>query len=68
MTSTIRISSALRGLANMKVKHLFRSRFWAIRAQRPIGFWLHLWTPNWHEGRGVYLSLGLGLVAIYRGY
>jgi hypothetical protein len=31
-------------------------------------FWFHFWTPKWHEGRGPYLSVGLGIVAIYRGY
>lgn len=31
-------------------------------------FCVECWTPVWHEGRGPYLSLGLGVVAIYRGY
>ena len=33
-----------------------------------IRFWAHWWTPVWHEGRGPYVSIGLGVVAIYRGY
>jgi hypothetical protein len=32
------------------------------------GFWCDCWTPVWHEGRGPYVSLGLGFVAVYRGY
>lgn len=39
---------------------------WAIRCSR--GFWCHLWTPIWHKGRGPYVTIGLGLFAIYRGY
>lgn len=31
-------------------------------------FWLYAWTPFWHEGRGPYLSVGLGWFAVYRGY
>jgi len=32
------------------------------------GLWWHWWTPSWHHGRGPYISIGLGLFAIYRGY
>jgi hypothetical protein len=38
-----------------------------LTRQRPR-FWLHAWTPMWHEGRGPYLSVGIGWVAVYRGY
>jgi len=31
-------------------------------------FWINLWTPVWHEGRGPYISIGFYLFAIYRGY
>ena len=31
-------------------------------------FWAQWWTPTWHEGRGPYISIGLGIIAIYRGY
>jgi len=31
-------------------------------------WWCHFWTPIWHEGRGPYVSIGLGWLAIYRGY
>lgn len=31
-------------------------------------WWLHLWTPVWHARRGPYVSIGLGCVAVYRGY
>lgn len=33
-----------------------------------LGFWVHWWTPAWHAGRGPYVSIGLGVVGIYRGY
>lgn len=35
---------------------------------RRWGFWAHWWTPAWHRGRGPYVSIGLGVIAIYRGY
>lgn len=45
------------------------------RIAQPIGqampmrrFWCDVWTPIWHEGRGPYVSIGLGIVAIGRGY
>jgi hypothetical protein len=40
---------------------------WGIRVGW-LGWWWAIWTPVWHHGRGPYLSIGLGLVAIYRGY
>jgi len=33
-----------------------------------FGFWAHWWTPVWHKGRGPYVSIGLGLIRIARGY
>lgn len=36
------------------------------RHQRKV--WCDCWLPAWHEGRGRYLSLGLWLVVVYRGY
>lgn len=39
---------------------------WAIQRQR--GWHFDFWTPAWHRGRGPYLSLGLGWIAVYRGY
>lgn len=43
---------------------------WSIARLRGSGwrFWLHAWTPIWHDGRGPYLSVGLGRIGIYRGY
>lgn len=32
------------------------------------GLWLKCWTPVWHEGRGPYLSVGLGILCFGRGY
>ena len=31
-------------------------------------FWLHAWTPVWHEGRGPYISCGVWIIAVYRGF
>ncbi len=33
-----------------------------------VGFWWHWWTPDWHEGRGPYVSIGLGWLTLQRGY
>ena len=40
---------------------------WALR-WLPRRFWVYCWTPAWHAGRGPYVSLGLWIVAVYRGY
>lgn len=42
-------------------------KWWGRRRGR-YAWWCHLWTPKWHEGRGPYVSIGLGWFAIYRGY
>lgn len=31
-------------------------------------WWFHFWTPTWHKGRGPFVSIGLGVIAIARGY
>lgn len=31
-------------------------------------WWWQWWTPSWHAGRGPYVSIGLGVISIYRGY
>jgi len=44
-----------------------RQAMWSIK-WLPKEFWLDAWTPVWHEGRGPYLSCGLWIIAIFRGY
>jgi hypothetical protein len=39
-----------------------------VRLCREMGFWAIYWTPAWHEERGPYISVGLGILAFYRGY
>jgi hypothetical protein len=59
------IGSVIRGLKAMTNRwDIFK--YWAVKPRR--GFWLHYWTPIWHKGRGPYLTWGLGIIAIYRGY
>ena len=62
----INLDSVLHGLSAMTDLTTF-FEYWAIHWDRQ-GFWLHLWTPTWHKGRGPYISLGLGWLKIYRGY
>ena len=52
-----------------------RIHYGVWRLYQPIGrptplrrFWCDIWTPTWHEGRGPYVSIGLGLFAVGRGY
>lgn len=51
------------------------TRCWRITGGAPLGsatprsrFWAMYWTPVWSDGRGPYLSVGLGVVACGRGY
>ena len=57
--------SVRRGVKAMPRK-LDLLRMWSAR--RSLGFWAHWWTPTWHDGRGPYVSIGLGFFAVYRGY
>lgn len=34
----------------------------------PRRVWWRHWIPTWHEGRGSYVSIGLWVIALYRGY
>lgn len=52
-----------------------RGARWAVKRLRIFGlprgckhFWFIITTPPYHAGRGPYVSIGLGLFAIYRGY
>lgn len=66
------LSSVWRGIKAMRFLHCEPLPRWTIRKLgKPEGgrqFWAHWWTPIWHKGRGPYISIGLGVVAIYRGY
>lgn len=62
------IGSVWRGVRAMRRNH--GPVNWSIRRQERGGlrWWIIAWTPVWHEGRGPYVSIGLGIIAIYRGY
>lgn len=63
------ICSVWRGIRAIKRPYCEPRPRWSIAA-RPFafGFWAHWWTPVWHQGRGPYVSIGLGPIAICRGY
>lgn len=64
-TFEVDIGSLARGIVEMKPRReIFRR--WTIRRKR--GFWCVMVTPAYHDGRGPYVSIGLGRIAIYRGY
>lgn len=56
--------SALKGIKVMRIRNHAK---WGIRVM-PKHFWLHFWTPVWHGRNGPYLSCGLYIIAVYRGY
>lgn len=62
------IGSVWRGIRAMRRDAAGAS--WSVRWFRGAGprWWAHWWTPVWHDGRGPYVSIGLGLFAVYRGY
>ncbi len=64
----IDIGSALRGIRAIQKPYVDPVPRWAVMWLWPWGFWAELWTPRWHEGRGPYVTIGLGLLAVYRGY
>jgi len=62
----IDVGSTMRGIRAMKRPFPEPLPRWAVKLA--LGFWCQMWTPIWHEGRGPYVTIGLGIVAIYRGY
>ena len=69
MSNFVNLQSVWRGIRAMRQSEAEQPARWAIQLQRPpLRFWIHAWTPVWHEGRGPYITIGLGLVAIFRGY
>jgi hypothetical protein len=58
------IRSAWRGIRAMRFRNKAK---WSIKWM-PKSFWCHLWTPVWHEGNGPYVSCGIWIAAIYRGF
>ena len=63
----INTKSVLRGIQAVKRPYVEPRPGWSIRF-RACSFWANLWTPIWHKGRGPYVSIGLGLFSVYRGY
>lgn len=59
--------SVLRGLKAMNHWYTVFGH-WAIRFALSKKFWAQWWTPKWHDGEGPYITIGIGLIRIYRGY
>jgi len=62
------VGSTYRGLRAMRWPHAQVRYGWRALPGRERGLWFHMWTPVWHEGRGPYVSIGLGFIAFCRGY
>lgn len=75
-TLHINLKSFWRGIRARNPRFVGKTRYktvahkvgYTLLLRRRIAWWLCLWTPSWHEGRGPYISLGLGFIAFYRGY
>ena len=61
------IHSVWRGIQAMHKSDSFPKPRWAIKRTRGFEFHAHAWTPAWHDGRGPYVTVGLGVIGIYRG-
>ena len=52
----------------MAIRDGTRPPRWSIKWW-PGKFWnATLWKPPWHKGRGPVISIGLYIIAVYRGY
>lgn len=65
----INLNSFTKGIKAMPNKlHFLRPKYWQIVCMKNQPAWCHMWTPKWHKNRGPYISIGLRIIAIYRGY
>ena len=62
------LRSFIKGIAYIKLPYKEPKPCWGTKFITSGTFWIHLWTPVWHKGRGPYVSIGLGFIGIYRGY
>ncbi len=62
----VNFGSVWRGIRAMRHSQAERKAGWSVR--RAHGWWVVAFTPMWEDGRGPYLSIGLAIIAIYRGY
>jgi len=67
MASEKRIFDLQSAWKGIKVMRLRNHAKWGIKLM-PRQLWFHFWTPIWHDGKGPYLSCGMWIIAIYRGY
>jgi hypothetical protein len=63
----IDFGSAIRGIRAMTKDH-DHVNFKIDFDMKHWGRWCHIWTPIWHEGRGPYITIGLGPFRLMRGY
>jgi len=70
------LKSFWRGIQAMPDRFQFwNPKYWKITKLDPIKypsveshFWMNIWTPTNHVGRGPYITIGLRFFAIHRGY
>ena len=62
----IDLRSAWAGIRTMQPGEWYRH--WFIDRPMMHGFWLHIWTPVWHDGRGPYITCGLWFIRFGRRY
>ena len=73
----IDFGSTWRGIKEMRCGHrepaqwyvrILGGTLWAWRIHGVGPFHCDIWTPIWHDGRGPYVSIGIGPIGINRGY
>ena len=61
--------SVIQGIKAMHKSNAPKAKWFVnwLGFKKPM-FWCHAWTPVWHDGRGPYLNVGLGIFSFGRGY
>jgi hypothetical protein len=51
---------------------IYKGKYWYIGFMNLFSkykkFWFQIWLPVWHKGRGLYITIGIGIITIQRGY
>ena len=64
----IDLGSVYRGIRVMKRPYVKPVPGWSVHFSWWGWPWVDAWTPAWHRGRGPYVSIGFGFIAMMRGY
>ncbi len=68
MTLHVDLRSFWAGVRAMGWPHARVNYALSLLRGKSRGWSFCLWTPVWHEGRGPYICIRLGLIGFWRGY